>query len=242
MLLRRLIPLALLPFAAFTHAACTLTDPTLSVQSYTVNPQQERIVMYWQKQNGKAWGSLRSLLADINKDDRVQMAMNGGIYDKAYEPLGLYIENGEQIKPLNCASGGGNFFIRPGGVFWLKGQRAGITPINKFKPSPEITYAVQSGPMLIENGAINWRLKPSASSRKLRNGVGIDKQGRVVFMLSKRETNFYDFACYAQSKLHVRQMLYLDGTISKMYQKGGSVPWQYYPFVTMITVERKKPG
>ncbi len=69
--------------------------------------------------------------------------------------------------------------------------------------------------MLIENGAINWRLKPSASSRKLRNGVGIDKQGRVVFMLSERETNFYDFACYAQSKLHVRQMLYLDGTISK---------------------------
>lgn len=93
--------------------------------------------------------------------------------------------------------------------------------------------------MLIENGAINWRLKPSASSRKLRNGVGIDKQGRVVFMLSERETNFYDFACYAQSKLHVRQMLYLDGTISKMYQKGGSIPWQYHPFVTMIAVEIK---
>lgn len=176
MLLRRLIPLALLPFTAFTHAACTLTDPTLTLQSYTVNPQQERIVMYWQKQNGKAWGSLRSLLSDIDKDGSVQMAMNGGIYDKAYEPLGLYIENGELLKPLNRASGGGNFFIRPGGVFWLKGQRAGITPINNFKPSPEITYAVQSGPMLIENGAINWRLKPSASSRKLRNGVGIDKQ------------------------------------------------------------------
>ncbi len=62
--------------------------------------------------------------------------------------------------------------------------------------------------MLIENGVINWRLKPSASSRKLRNGVGIDKQGRVVFMLSDRETNFYDFACCAQSKLGVRQMLY----------------------------------
>ena len=166
-------------------------------------------------------GSLRSLLADINKDDRVQMAMNGGIYDKAYEPLGLYIENGEQIKPLNRLRRR-QLFIRPGGVFWLKGQRAGITPINKFKPSPEITYAVQSGPMLIENGAINWRLKPSASSRKLRNGVGIDKQGRVVFMLSERETNFYDFACYAQSKLHVRQMLYLDGTISKCIKRAAA--------------------
>ena len=73
----------------------------------------------------------------------------------------------------------------------------------------------------------------------LRNGVGITGDGKVVFMLSARETNFYDFACYAQSRLNVRQMLYLDGTISKMYQKGDSVPWQYHPFVTMIAVERR---
>lgn len=195
--------------------------------------------MYWQKADGEAWGSLRSLLADINQNGQVQMAMNGGIYDKAYAPLGLYIEKGRQLTPLNRASGGGNFFIRPGGVFYLKGQSAGIVSIDKFKPSPAIQYAVQSGPMLIENGKINWRLKPSASSRKLRNGVGITREGKVVFMLSARETNFYDFACYAQSKLNVRQMLYLDGTISKMYQKGGSVPWQYHPFVTMIAVESR---
>ncbi|HCA5406907.1 TPA: phosphodiester glycosidase family protein [Klebsiella variicola] len=186
MLLRCLLPLALLPLAAVASAACTLTDPTLTLQSYRVDAQKERIAMYWQDRHGKAWGSLRSLLAGIDGDGRAK-----------------------------------------------------IVPLPAYKPSPAIRYAVQSGPMLIENGVINWRLKPSASSRKLRNGVGIDKQGRVVFMLSDRETNFYDFACYAQSKLGVRQMLYLDGTLSKMYRKGGSVPWQYHPFVTMITVERK---
>lgn len=234
-----LLPLLFLSLPAFASGTCSLTDPSLTLQSYTVNPQRERIVMYWQKADGEAWGSLRSLLADINQNGRVQMAMNGGIYDKAYAPLGLYIEKGRQLTPLNRASGGGNFFIRPGGVFYLKGQSAGIVSIDKFKPSPAIQYAVQSGPMLIENGKINWRLKPSASSRKLRNGVGITREGKVVFMLSARETNFYDFACYAQSKLNVRQMLYLDGTISKMYQKGGSVPWQYHPFVTMIAVESR---
>ena len=239
MLLRCLLPLALLPLAAVASAACTLTDPTLTLQSYRVDAQKERIAMYWQDRHGKAWGSLRSLLAGIDGDGRVQMAMNGGIYDKAYAPLGLYIEKGRQLTPLNRASGGGNFFIRPGGVFYLRGQNAGIVSIDKFRPSPAIRYAVQSGPMLIENGKINWRLKPSASSRKLRNGVGITGDGKVVFMLSARETNFYDFACYAQSKLNVRQMLYLDGTISKMYQKGGSVPWQYHPFVTMIAVESR---
>jgi len=234
-----LLPLLFLSLPAFASGTCSLTDPSLTLQSYTVNPQRERIVMYWQKADGEAWGSLRSLLADINQNGRVQMAMNGGIYDKAYAPLGLYIEKGRQLTPLNRASGGGNFFIRPGGVFYLKGQSSGIVSIDKFKPSPAIQYAVQSGPMLIENGKINWRLKPSASSRKLRNGVGITREGKVVFMLSARETNFYDFACYAQSKLNVRQMLYLDGTISKMYQKGGSVPWQYHPFVTMIAVESR---
>ncbi|TCW15356.1 uncharacterized protein YigE (DUF2233 family) [Raoultella sp. BIGb0138] len=235
-----LLPALLLPLSALAGGKCTLTDPSLTLQSYTVNPQRERIVMYWQKEDGKAWGSLRALLSDINQKGRVQMAMNGGIYDKAYEPLGLYIEKGEQKVALNRASGGGNFFIRPGGVFYLQGQRAGIVRIDKFKRTPEMDYAVQSGPMLIENGAINWRLKPSASSRKLRNAVGITRQGQVIFMLSARETNFYDFACYAQAKLNVRQMLYLDGTLSKMYHKGGGVPWQYHPFVTMIAVETKQ--
>ena len=239
MRLPSLLPLLLLSLPAFASGTCSLTDPSLTLQSYTVDPQRERIVMYWQNEDGKAWGSLRSLLGDINRDGQVQMAMNGGIYDKAYAPLGLYIEKGRQLTPLNRASGGGNFFIRPGGVFYLRGQNAGIVSINKFRASPAIRYAVQSGPMLIENGKINWRLKPSASSRKLRNGVGITGDGKVVFMLSERETNFYDFACYAQSRLNVRQMLYLDGTISKMYQKGGSVPWQYHPFVTMIAVESR---
>jgi uncharacterized protein YigE (DUF2233 family) len=229
----------LLPFSSFAAGKCALTDPSLTLQSYAVNPQQERIAMYWKNDAGSAWGSLRSLLADINRDGRVRMAMNGGIYDKAYAPLGLYIEKGKQSVALNRASGGGNFFIRPGGVFFVKGQQAGIVSIDKYRPSPAIDYAVQSGPMLIENGRINWRLKPSAGSRKLRNGVGLTRQGQVIFMLSERETNFYDFACYAQSKLNVRQMLYLDGTISKMYRQGGGVPWQYHPFVSMITVEAR---
>ena len=53
MLLRCLLPLALLP-AAVASAACTLTDPTLTLQSYRVDAQKERIAMYWQDRHGKA--------------------------------------------------------------------------------------------------------------------------------------------------------------------------------------------
>ncbi|POP47630.1 hypothetical protein CHU32_00305 [Superficieibacter electus] len=239
---RLLLSIAIASFPLCALASdCTLSDPALTVQSYKVNPSQERIVMYWKKTDGTAWGSLQNLLADINTDGRVKMVMNGGIYAKSYVPLGLYIEQGKRLASLNRASGGGNFFIRPGGVFYVKGQQAGIVSLDKFKTSRGMDYAVQSGPLMIENGIINRRLLPSASSRKIRNAVGITAQGQAVFMLSDRETNFYDFACYARIKLNVRNMLYLDGTISRMYQKGNGVPWQYHPFVTMIAVESRHP-
>lgn len=92
-----LLPLLLLSLPAFASGKCSLTDPSLTLQSYRVDPQRERIVMYWQNEDGKARGSLRSLLADIDRNGQVQMAMNGGIYDKAYAPLGLYIEKGRQL-------------------------------------------------------------------------------------------------------------------------------------------------
>lgn len=235
-----LATLTLLSFSTFAADNCTLSDPSLTLQTYTLKPQTEQVKMYWQKENGEAYGSLRSLLASIDNDGRVQMAMNGGIYDKEYAPLGLYVENGEQKVGLNLASGGGNFFIRPGGVFYVKGKRYGIARLKAFKSLKGVDFAVQSGPILIENGAINSRLKPSVESHKIRNGVGITDSGDVVFMMSQQGSNFYDFACYAKSKLKIRQMLYLDGTISKMYQKGKGVPLQYHPFVTMITVEKKE--
>lgn len=115
-----LLPALLLPLSALASGKCTLTDPSLTLQSYSVNPQRERIAMYWKKTDGEAFGSLRALLADINQDGRVQMAMNGGIYARSYAPLGLYIEKGVQKVPLNRASGGGNFLSAPAGCFICK--------------------------------------------------------------------------------------------------------------------------
>lgn len=231
-----------LPVLSFSTQAsdCKPGESTLSVRYYTVDPQRDNIVMYWKKADGTAWGSLQNLLAGRNADGRIKMVMNGGIYAKSSVPLGLYIEKGHQWTPLNKASGGGNFFIRPGGVFYLKGQQAGIVTLDNYQASKHIDYAVQSGPLMIENGVINRRLLPTARSQKIRNAVGITSHHHVVFMLSEQATSFYDFACYARSQLDVRQMLYLDGTISRMYQKGDGVPWQYHPFVTLIAVESKR--
>ena len=53
MLLRCLLLWRCCP-AAVASAACTLTDPTLTLQSYRVDAQKERIAMYWQDRHGKA--------------------------------------------------------------------------------------------------------------------------------------------------------------------------------------------
>ncbi|MBW9341823.1 hypothetical protein FHB82_02965 [Escherichia coli] len=55
----------------------TLRLPAGSVGYFPVEMR-----MYWQKANGEAWGTLHALLADINSQGQVQMAMNGGIYDE----------------------------------------------------------------------------------------------------------------------------------------------------------------
>ena len=73
----RMIPLllAIAPLAAVAQDACQLTDPQLTLQSYTVDAQHERIAMYWRQPNGKAYDSLRGLLNAINDEGRVQMAI-----------------------------------------------------------------------------------------------------------------------------------------------------------------------
>ena len=57
-------------------------------------------------------------------------ATNAGIYDREFRPLGLYIEEGVTLRPLNTsrgAPGSGNFAIQPNGVFYVDAQgRAGV--------------------------------------------------------------------------------------------------------------------
>ena len=57
---RIFLTLTLLPLFAVAADDCALSDPTLTVQAYTVNPQTERVKMYWQKANGEAWGTLHA--------------------------------------------------------------------------------------------------------------------------------------------------------------------------------------
>ena len=70
--------------------------------------------------------------------------------------------------------------------------------------------------MLISDGNINSQFKENSDNLNIRNGVCTLDDGKIVFAISRREVNFYDFAVYFQN-LGCRNALYLDGFVSRMY-------------------------
>ncbi len=143
--------------------------------------------------------------------------MNGGMYKEDNSPLGLYIENKQAKFPLNTGKGVGNFYLYPNGVFYITvTNEAHICTTDNFKNNGNIKYATQSGPMLLVDGHIHPAFKEGSENTNIRNGVGILPNNKIVFAMSKREINFYDFANYFK-KLGCKNALYLDGFVSRVY-------------------------
>lgn len=197
------------------------------------------IKMYWKSDEGTPYENMKKFISKLSNKN-ILFVTNGGIYSKDYTPEGLYIENYKIISKLNLNIGEGNFYMKPNGVFYVEDNKPLITDSNNFVYNKNISYAVQSGPLLIKNGEINKLFNKSSKSFKIRSAVGIDKNNKVFFYMSKKDINFYDFSKYALEKLNCEQLLFLDGTISKMYfSSNKKIPKQKYPFVTIISIEEK---
>lgn len=145
-------------------------------------------------------------------------AMNAGMYHQDRSPVGLYVENGVQTTPLVTADGPGNFGLLPNGVFCI-GARFAVIESRAFAASPpECTFATQSGPMLVIDGALHARFIPDSPSRNVRNGVGVSADGqRAVFAISDAPVTFHEFARLFRDGLDLPDALYLDGSISRLY-------------------------
>jgi len=108
--------------------------------------------------------------------------------------------------------------LMPNGVFYVTDNGFGIATTAEYaKTVGNVTYATQSGPMLVINGELNPQFRDGSASLYVRSGVGIDQSGNAVFAISDSILNFYTFASMFKEKLHCDNALYLDGAISKMY-------------------------
>jgi len=202
--------------AAPACAPARAADATFTICAF--NPATSDIRLFWQDSSGDAYGGFDRLADDIaSKGGRLAFAMNAGMYQPDLSPVGLYIANGQEIRPVNRRAGAGNFGMLPNGVFWIKGRSAGVTETRKFlSQNPKPDYATQSGPMLVIGGKVHPKIKPDGVSEKTRNGVGTCEDGLARFIIADTPVTFYTFATVFLS-LKCNDALFLDGSISALY-------------------------
>ena len=173
--------------------------------------------------SGRRIASLGGLL-DIYKPRRQEpwFATNGGMFTPAYDPVGLYVENGRERFPLNRSAGAGNFFMLPNGVFAVAGHRAWVLTTDAFASLPSetraaLTFATQSGPMLVVAGRPHPAFRAGSSHRAIRSGVGQISPTKIVFAISEQPVTFMELADLFRVDYGCQQALYLDGAISKAW-------------------------
>lgn len=171
--------------------------------------------------DGRPYGSFARVAAQVAaQGGRLAFATNGGMYHPDRAPVGLLVENGVERARLITSDGPGNFGLLPNGVFCVRpdGRFAVIESRRFGRERPECRHATQSGPMLVIDGALHPRFIPASDSLNLRNGVGVTPDGtRAFLVMSDRRVNFHSFARVFRDHLGLRDALYLDGQVSRMY-------------------------
>jgi uncharacterized protein YigE (DUF2233 family) len=215
--------------AAHDSGALAAAQPCRSIEyernAYTVcevDAREHTVRLYWKRADGTPYSYLSALPRAVGSGaDSLLFATNAGMFDPALKPVGLYVENERELVPANTRSGYGNFHMKPNGVFYVSGNRAGVAETQTFlKQRPHADLATQSGPMLVINGRLHPRFDRRSTSLKARSGVGVRGDGKVVFAISQGEVSFDAFARLFRDGLNCPNALFLDG---------GSAPSLYAP-------------
>lgn len=198
----------------FAYSAC-------HVQAAALSNSQDTLQLFWQ-QNDRPRPLLTfdALSSSLPTSTPLAFAMNAGMYDKDYAPIGYTVIKGQEIKSLNLKEGGGNFHLLPNGVLWW--DKAGKVHISESQAlskdlksgGAQPWYATQSGPMLVIDGNIHPKFNPNSTSKKIRNGAGVCRDGSIELVMSDKPVTFYAFASLFKDNLQCPNALFLDGGIA----------------------------
>ncbi|MDO4436129.1 MAG: phosphodiester glycosidase family protein [Cardiobacteriaceae bacterium] len=237
-----------------TFAETSAVDsPLMPVYEQKINGVQyaffrakpSQVSFHWKDEQGQAYQQLSNLKKALDtRHQSALMLMNAGIFSEDLTPAGLWIERGKTLKTLNTKSGTGNFHMQPNGVFSIEkvegGYEAFVRTTQDYQKShvkPE--FAVQSGPMLVIDGAINPRFKANNMHSYKRNAVCTTAMGELLFAMTvsyeERWPNLYELATALQQQ-GCNNALYLDGSISSWYVKDYANTFHWSEFVGMIAV------
>ncbi len=201
----------------------TCTERSFDGLAYTaceVDPRTDALRLFLDAPSGEKFGQFSSIDNTLQEDGKVlAFAMNAGMYHDDRAPVGLYIEDGQEIMRVIPNPGPGNFGLLPNGVFCIRENRADVIETLTYAATPpECRHATQSGPMLVIDGDLHPRFLADSTSRYVRNGVGTSEDGsRVVFVISDQAVTFHEFGRIFRDDLGLPQALFFDGSVSRLH-------------------------
>ena len=202
----------------FAYSVCRIDAKALSDTRYSLQ-------LFWQQtdisaNNNQPLLTFDTLLVALPSNQTLNFAMNAGMYNENYAPIGYTVIKGKELRALNIKEGGGNFHLLPNGVLWW--DKSGKVQITESKAldkqlkrgNAQPWYATQSGPMLVIDNNIHPQFNSNSTSIKLRNGAGVCSDGSIQFVNSEEPVSFYQFATLFKEDLHCPNALFLDGGIA----------------------------
>ncbi|MEY3895752.1 MAG: hypothetical protein RLZZ214_1272 [Verrucomicrobiota bacterium] len=200
----------------------------------------EAVRIVWKDSDGKQLRNMPDVARHLERGGlTVDTLMNGGIFEPGGVPSGLMIQDGKELNPVNRSEGNGNFFLKPNGIFLIGAKGAAVIATEEYpQKDVAVQQAVQSGPLLLRKGKVHPAFNANSSSRLHRNGVGVSKDGMVVFAMtdfhSPKFPNLHEFAQLFRT-LGCDDALFLDGVISQM-RSGQEIAKSSNDFGSIIAV------
>lgn len=157
----------LAPGIEYQDVKGNLFTPWSHIHAFRINLNDNEFSLITAKELTLAHASIHEYARFSN----ALLAINGGFFDTAYQPLGLRISNKHQKNSLKNISWWG--------IFYIKNNKAYLKNINQYKADNQ-DFAIQSGPRLL----INRKIPPLRPGRASRSALGITKDGRVIILVT----------------------------------------------------------
>ena len=106
----------LLPLSGKTANVIDYPFQENSIAVCKVDLRKDQLQMFWRDEKKNVFGKFGVLQNWLNQRGKsLVCATNAGIYEENLRPLGLYIENGVELRHLNVRKNAyGNFYLQPG--------------------------------------------------------------------------------------------------------------------------------
>jgi uncharacterized protein YigE (DUF2233 family) len=207
-----------------------------------VDLRKHTVRLYWNRSDETPYAYLPALPSDLEGGaGRLLFATNAGMFDSNLKPVGLYVEQGRELVHANTKPGKGNFHMKPNGIFYISAGNAAVAETQAFlKQRPQADLATQSGPMLVMDGRLHPRFKRGSTSLKLRTGVGVRADSKVIFAISQEAVSFDSFARLFRDGQKCPNALFLDGgSASSLYAPTLNLSGNVLPLGPMLAVFEK---